>query len=790
MNTARATLTLHRKAKDGSDGSPGKDAVEFTITPQVVTVNCAADGTVPEGYSVDCIITLYQGGNSIISKYKPYLVNFAYCNAEISIDGTTLTLSKFSNTKSSGFVNIFVQVEGTTYKKKVTFTKCFDGEKGDAATAFNVNPQVLAIPCDKDGNPKLSSYSCNLEVLQGTVDVTSTCTMTLGTSLNCTAALSTDHKTLTLSNFEQNDGYTNVSATINTDGINRHITWYKVKDGDKGDKGDTGDAGKDSIIFNVNPLIVPVACDSAGNVKTDSTGKAKTYTCSVEVLKGGTNITSTSNVGITEVSKVTATLNSSYNLVTLSGFTSTEGYAIVEATVDKVNYARTIRYYKVYDGQAGTAGTDGHSYMIQCPPIIIYLNSAGKMKSSTQTVTPSLYIDGVKQSSGITWSVTVASGSWITATMSNGVITLTNYIAGHADTTALNITAKKSGMPDQTLRVPVGEIYDGAQGIQGVKSDTMLFQGEWQEGKTYKVHYELDIGSENYFTDYVTYGSTDSGMAVYYAALESSQGDVPYNESAQEYSTKWQKFTEADYIATKFLISNQILANLVEIVGTLSFKQAAGKDFFSETMKAKTIYCDNATFQNLNVLGYFKSGFSTVRYDYIDENISSEKGIYCVKNTLNIMAEKQSDDTGTELYIWLPNDAKYIGSRVLLYVAPNITDYGTGEFKEQGTFCSINTGCTWGDSSTRPTFIDTTDSQELLWFLNTKATASSSTRGLYLPARQIKVYGSYIEFIGTPYLIVKDVPTYCRWAVSSVQQGDGVEYLRDRISPPTTPTTT
>lgn len=570
MGIARASLTLHRKAKDGSDGKNGKDALSFTVTPSSVAVKCKADGTLEQD-TYTCSVAVMRGTTNITSSYKPKFSSYSYVTPTLNTAGTILTLSGFSASKNEGFVNMYVDVDGTTLKQKVTFYKVFDGAKGDK--------------------------------------------------------------------------------------------------GDKGDPGTQGEQGE--------------------------------------------------------------------------------------------------------KGEKGDKGENGHSYAIQCPSVTIYVDSAGVMKSATkkQRVQAKLYIDGEQVTSGVTWSVTANTG--ITATINtDGWVELSNLVKG-TTITSFTVTAKKSGMPaDQKLTVQVGVSQDGQKGLQGVAGDTMLCQGEYDSTKTYQRHYQLDNTSDQYFTDYVSYGKNGS-MAQFWAVAADEVTGVTPSETA----TQWIKFSTAEYMATKLLVSNQILSNIIEAVNISATK------FYTQTLKAKTIDAENATFKNLTVSGYFRSGFEIVRYDYEDTMMGTGKGVYLVQDKLNLMVEKQSNDTKSELIMWLPNDEKFVGARVLVFVAPEYNDYGTGLFYRKHLDVLIRTGCFVPQrTGLPPTFVDRASEKELTWFLNTDCGLDdpnvSST--LYAPARTIKVFAGFIELIGVPYVVTSGntTTTYCRWMLLSVQSPTDVEYYK------------
>lgn len=565
MGIARATLTLHRKAKDGNDG---KDALSFTVTPLSVAVKCKADGTLEQD-TYTCAVSVMRGTEDITSSHKPKFLSYSYVTPTLNTAGTTLTLTGFSSVKNDGFVNMYVEVDGTTLKQKVTWYKVFDGAKGDK--------------------------------------------------------------------------------------------------GDKGDQGAQGEQGE--------------------------------------------------------------------------------------------------------KGDKGDAGADGHAYAIQCQPVTIYLDSAGNMKSSTQRVKATLYDNGSPIAGSVTWSVTANTG--ITATInSEGWVTLSKYTA--SSTTSFVITAKKSGIPDQTLTVQVSGVHDGIQGLQGVAGDTMLNRGTYDSAKTYRRHYQLDSSSASnpYFTDYVSLGKANSTMAQFWAvAVDSVTGVTPSETAAQ-----WIKFSEAEYMATRLLISNQILADIIEAVNV------SATNFYTKTLGAKTIDAENATFKNLTVSGFFRSSFHEIDYNYQeDPNDSTTLGVIHIKDQLNIMVS-DGGKTSATLYMYLPNNDRYIGARMLIYVPPYEQNKGTGTFVKATNHVCIKTGFKWQEPGTGIPEAPVTLGTQFQWFMNTKATETTGSNGkiTYQAAKIIEVWGGFIELIGVPYVVTSAstsaTTTYCRWLLLNVQSPEDVEY--------------
>lgn len=551
----------------------------------------------------------------------------------------------------------------------------------------------------------------------------------------------------------------------------------------KAKDGSDGKDGKDALSFTVTPSSVAVKCKADGTLEQD------TYTCAVAVMRGTTDITSSYNPRLSSYSYVQPSLNSTGKVLTLTGFREdkNEGFVYMTVDVDGTVLNRKVTFYKVFDGakgeqgekgdkgdqgeqgEKGDPGKDAHTYEIRCTQPVIYLDSAGNMKSSTgkQRVQAKLYIDGVPATTGITWSVSANTG--ITATIgSDGWVTLSNYDKD-VPVTSFIITAEKSGMPEQQkLTVQVGSVQDGVEGLKGVAGDTMLYQGEYDNTKTYRKHYQLDNSSESnpYFTDYVSYNSDEANSKAHFwaVAVDSVTGVAPSSSAVQ-----WIKFSESEYLATKLLISNQILSNIIEAVNI------SATNFYTQTLRSKTIDAENATFKNLTVSGYFRSGFQEIDYNYQENPAdSTTKGVIHIQDQLNIMVS-DGGKTQATLYMYLPNNERYVGARMLIYVPPYEQNKGTGTFVKATNNVCIETGFHWVAPGTGIPEEVQTLGEQFKWFMNTKATQTTSGGvTTYQAAKIIKVWGGFIELIGVPYVLTDT--TYCRWMLLNVQSPENVEY--------------
>ena len=255
-----------------------------------------------------------------------------------------------------------------------------------------------------------------------------------------------------------------------------------------------------------------------------------------------------------------------------------------------------------------------------------------------------------------------------------------------------------------------------------------------------------------YFTDYVTLPPEEGDvMAKYYLCKVNNT-----NKNPASYSTYWTKFTESEAIATKLLISNQIVANLISCI------QLNAQNFFAQTLFAQELDADNAVIRNLFVNGWMRSSFVNLTFD---------NNVYGMYDTNNVLITNSSSSVYTSKIIRLYNEPKYQGSRVMIALQP-ISNEGDGKYKEGGAVY-ITTGYNQGSSTLEDTSLnDTFD-----FFMGTRASRSDS--GVITPAKTIALWDSgFIELVGVPAPL--NNPTGTRWMVLNYYSSKQVEFLEDK----------
>lgn len=508
-----------------------------------------------------------------------------------------------------------------------------------------------------------------------------------------------------------------------------------------------GADGIDAVNFSTSPSSIVFS------VNKDGTYKNQSQNVSLSLMRGNTNILSSYQPEVYNVTGgVEAEITGSVLKITAGPNTQDKGVVVVMSQIQGVVYARNVHFSKVVDGTDGEDGKPGNkgedALSLQCNDIICTLLSDGTLKNSEGYSTTAQLIIGGNVDSGAVYDILVNDSTAFSATVDHqtGLITVTSYTKeGTISVTAISSTG-------YTLRkdISVRAIADGTQGVAG---DIMIYKGEWNSTTAYKTHYTMTGVTGKYFTDYVTLPPAEGdSLAKYYLCKVNNT-----NKNPASYSTYWTKFTESEAIATKLLISNQIVANLISCINLNA------QNFFAQTLFAKELDADHAVIKNLFVNGWMRSSFVNLTFD---------NNVYGMYDTNNVLITNTSGSFHMEKVIRLYNEPKYQGSRVMIALQP-ISDEGKGEYKEGGVVY-ITTGYNKGASTAEDTALnDTFD-----FFMGTKA--SRTDKGVITPAKTIALRDSgFIELVGVPAPL--NNPTGTRWMVLNYYSSKQVEFLNTKV---------
>ena len=148
--------------EDGTDGTNGEDAYTIILDNEAHTF--AGNTTSALESSTTCGITAYVGPTQkavTIGSLTNVPVGMSY---QINNNGTTsaniLFMVDESMTTKNGVVDIPVTVEGETFTKGFSYALSLQGEDGEPAVVYSINPSVNQIVKSFDGTIKPTTVSC------------------------------------------------------------------------------------------------------------------------------------------------------------------------------------------------------------------------------------------------------------------------------------------------------------------------------------------------------------------------------------------------------------------------------------------------------------------------------------------------------------------------------------------------------------------------------------------------------------------------------------------------------
>lgn len=511
-----------------------------------------------------------------------------------------------------------------------------------------------------------------------------------------------------------------------------------------------GADGIDAVNFSTSPGSIVFS------INKDGTYRNQSQNVSLSLMRGNTNILSSYPPEVYNVTGgVDAEITGNVLKITAGADTQDKGVVVVMSQIQGVVYARNVHFSKVVDGTDGEDGKDGKpgnkgedALSLQCNDIICTLLSDGTLKNQAGYSTTAQLIIGGNVDSGAVYDILVNDSTAFSATVDHqtGLITVTSYTKeGTISVTAISSTG-------YTLRkdISVRAIADGTQGVTG---DIMIYKGEWNSTTAYKTHYTMTGVTGKYFTDYVTLPPAEGDtMAKYYLCKVNNT-----NKNPASYSSYWTKFTESEAIATKLLISNQIVANLISCI------QLNAQNFFTKTLFAQELDADHAVIKNLFVNGWMRSSFVNLTFD---------NNVYGMYETNNVLVTNTSGSVHMEKVIRLYNEPDYWGSRVMIALQP-ISNEGDGKYKEGGVVY-ITTGYNKGASTAE----DTALTETFDFFMGTRARREDN--GDIYPAKTIALWDSgFIELVGVPAPL--NNPTGTRWMVLNYYSSKQVAFLENKL---------
>lgn len=291
------SLTLHRKAKDGKDGT------SVTILSTSVQYQVSASPTeIPQSWE-NSITKVKQ------TDAKPYL----WTKTVVVYSDTTKTETYSVSYKGKDGTN------GTSFTPKGMADGFFNNMSSVPTYADGMDYDVYVVNVDDRSNPtsELPPYVCRYE-----------------------------YESLVVEHAEFGDGY-NVNGHLYVANSNEWVDFGEIQ-GAKGDKGDPGTDGKDAINIVFSPAELVFDADENGNLKqSEKSAEIKVYRGTTE-LNYKTDWDNDAEIGDNCRAELLVNTTTNKPEVKISGITSsmiddvkvpaTSGGAKVSVIIDKVTY--------------------------------------------------------------------------------------------------------------------------------------------------------------------------------------------------------------------------------------------------------------------------------------------------------------------------------------------------------------------------------------------------------------------------------------------------------------------
>jgi hypothetical protein len=464
------SITIYRN----NDGS---EQITVEQSNQAHTISAFTDGTVPlANYSGSGNIIRVKQGNTylLLDNFSPYPNGTwrltAINSVGITADPTPTVGVDYVNfdqhanmLEDVAYIDYEVTGKTTTGKSFVltvrqSFSKSKAGVEGSDAPVVNLTATTQTFVVAK--NTGLVTPA------------TSTITATVTNMVNETIAWYIDDvlqagQTSSVFSVASFTGAPKIVKAIATSGVVTafdQLTLFSLREGD-----DALQAG----LENENQTI---SCDSSGEPIAGQLPVASRLV----VVRGAQVLTTGVVYSLVEQVNVTATINASTGVISVSAINANSGYAVFRATVDGVALDKRLTLAKSLNGQNGTRGVQG-------PPApsldfsgttTFYRNSGGLITPGSATLTA---IALNTTSPSFSWSVSGATPASGTGTS----ITITPTGLSLSITVSLTITA--ANLPDPVvIAKTMGIVEQGAPGQVGQNGTMSAYPSifQWTSGAT------------------------------------------------------------------------------------------------------------------------------------------------------------------------------------------------------------------------------------------------------------------------------------------------------------------
>lgn len=322
------------KIREGTDGTPGQNAIASLLTNEAHLVPATVDGTVTSFEGASTSMLVYNGQTNDTANWT---FTKADNNTVSSIAGNTVTVTAL--TADTGYIDITASRSGYQAQiKRFTVSKSRQGQTGTTgadAKLVVVTSTAQAFQINKQGanNPASITFTATAQNLQGTP------TFTVAPANAATLTGSGATRELAFGDMSQDYA----AVTVTWDGVSDTISVVKVREGTD------GNAGQDAITALLTNETHNVSADAAGAVTSYAGASTQ-----ILVYKGITDDTANWTF-----SKADTSLTSSLagNTVTVTALAADVGF--VDITATRTGYASITKRFTVTKTRAGQDGNPG-----------------------------------------------------------------------------------------------------------------------------------------------------------------------------------------------------------------------------------------------------------------------------------------------------------------------------------------------------------------------------------------------------------------------------------------------
>ena len=213
----------------GGSGIPGANAISLLVTAPAISVPADSSGVVSDFGAAQGYISVFNGSNDVTASSVLAIASSVNVTGTVNTANNTPVAGKnmgfyqiTAMSANSGSLTIQATYAGVIYTATVIIAKSIAGStgapgSGTSAISIYLSPPSVVLPAFADGTvPDYTIAVGNVHVISGTVDVTSSCTLSATPDANTTGTVNTSTNTPVNG---QPKGYyqvTNTNANVGT----------------------------------------------------------------------------------------------------------------------------------------------------------------------------------------------------------------------------------------------------------------------------------------------------------------------------------------------------------------------------------------------------------------------------------------------------------------------------------------------------------------------------------------------------------------------------------------------